>query len=128
MNKDKYYNIKIMNKGYGKTYHEMQQLIKHLQQESEKLKGRIEFLEDINSDQYAYIKELQQENERLEHDNIDMINQLGKIISRIYKAIEYIKANCSYDEDTNMCCDDLFCGDVDDLLNILQNGSDNDDK
>ena len=34
--------------------------------------------------------ELKQENERLEHDNIDMINQLGKITSRIYKAIELL--------------------------------------
>lgn len=38
MNKDKYYNIKIMNRGYGKTYHEMQKFIINLQQENERLK------------------------------------------------------------------------------------------
>ena len=57
----------------------------------------------------------------------DIVCAYDSLLCRNEKTIEYIKANCSYDEDTNMCCDDLFCGDVDDLLNILQNGSEDND-
>lgn len=145
MNKDKYYNIKIMNRGYGKTYYEMQHLITDLQQELQEANDSIIWW----SNRFKAVKrdnrKLKQENERL-NSQLDFIgeqnkyidklekgyknkvDEIGKLTSRIYKAIEYIKANCSYDEDTNMCCDDLFCGDVDNLLNILQNGSENDDR
>ena len=67
-----------------------------------------------------YITNLHNENERIEKEYKSKVNEIGKLISIIYKAIKYIKANCSYDEDTNMCCDDLFCGDADELINILE--------
>ena len=67
--------------------------------------------------------ELKQENERLEHDNIDMINQLGKITSRIYKAIELLNKRKNEVEDlyVEMKSKDYF-EECDEIINILQNG------
>ena len=42
MNKENFYNIKIMNKGYGKTYHELQHNIKTLLKENQKYKEVID--------------------------------------------------------------------------------------
>lgn len=51
------------------------------------------------------------------HDQYEEIQELKAMID---KAIEYIKDNCSYEEDTKYCYDDLCSSDVNDLLNILQ--------
>ena len=68
-----------------------------------------------------YITNLQQENERLDNNNIDMINQLGKVISIIYKAIEFINdVLIPYGDEWHW--DDSSIRDyVELLLNILQN-------
>lgn len=42
MNKENFYNIKIMNKGYGKTYHELQHYIETLLKENQKYKEVID--------------------------------------------------------------------------------------
>ena len=73
-----------------------------------------------------YITNLQKENERLKHQlNQEKPNylQIWQLEDRIDKAVEYIKENCSYEEDTKYCYDDLCSSDVNNLLNILQNGS-----
>lgn len=90
MNKKKYYNFVLMNKGYGKTYHEMLQLINNLQQENEELK------------EYLFKSA----------NNTNMIMELYEDYkSRCEKAIEYLQYAAPFR--------------YQDLLNILQNGSDN---
>lgn len=49
MNKENFYNIKIMNKGYGKTYHELQHNIETLLKENKKYKEVIDKLNFIKN-------------------------------------------------------------------------------
>ena len=74
-----------------------------------------------------YITNLQQENKRLQQNNYDMQREMAMCWQRIKKAVDYIKKHIQkYDIDSSM-------GDFDEfdmltkpnyLLNILQNGSD----
>ncbi len=113
---------------------EIKEILRILKSKSEKyeycLNANISF-SDESYEAYLlldYITTLQQENERKDR----LITQYGEgmcaYANRIDKAIEYIKEQCSYEEETDMCCDDLFCGDVDDLLDILQNGSEENER
>lgn len=158
MNKDKYYNIKIMNKGYGKTYHEMLQLIINLQQENERLKdnqvrtlNRIrdfinsskceitegsysndkhsqywsmfkrfaEELQDkikgIDTKDYVYIPKWR------EQELLNQEEQLEDYKSRCEKASEILK---KLDLDKYTYTKENRKHTINDLLNTLQNGSD----
>ena len=88
-----------------------------------------ERLKENNSNMQEEMARVWEENERLKTVKPCMLNfQECYVVkdykSRCEKAIEYIKDNCSYEEDTKYCYDDLCSSDVNDLLNILQNGSD----
>jgi len=65
-----------------------------------------------------------EENERLKEWKEDLLKENIELENIRKEAIEYIKDNCSYEEDTKYCYDDLCSSDVNNLLNILQNGSD----
>ena len=145
MNKDKYYNIKIMNKGYGKTYYEMQKLITNLQhqislmkediRESKEINGELqqenETLHENNQNMQEEMTRVWEENERLKELNenaskvcmaehkygVDKAEEAKDYKSRCEKAIEYIKEH--YPTSTINDQDDKY-----NLLNILQNGSD----
>lgn len=54
-------------------------MLYELKQENERLKGRIEFLEDINSDQYAKIEKLEEENDRLKEEKQRLLYNLEKV-------------------------------------------------
>ena len=136
MTKDKYYNFKIMNRGYGKTYHEMQQLITNLQQSIEKLnddkRGMLVQLYKANDEK----DKIKQENERLNNciddqervindltDNRDLYKILFKDYkSRCEKAIEYIN-DILYPIGSCVNGSDLPYESIESLLSILQNGS-----
>lgn len=78
-----------------------------------------------------YITNLQEENENTKEkakNYLDIYEEMFDYKSRVEKAVDYIKNNISwyYDEDL----DESIYQDVvngDDLLNILQNGSENND-
>ena len=117
--------------------------ITNLQQENINQAKRNSRQRLANQKQQELILKLQQENERLKKPNyyekglIGSIKERDKIIqdykSRCEKAIEYINRNkqktiCAYgdneDDDFEIC---LWEEDIDNLLNILQNGGDKDE-
>jgi len=88
-------------------------------------------LEEINSNILRnYITNLQEENERLEKEYKSKVDDIGKLTSRIYKAIEYYKTHqqecvIGRNKDDRLIRDYYLpaqCSKI--LLNILQNGSD----
>lgn len=124
-----YIGATIMPNGYSKASKEIRNYINSLQKELEIM------VRDDERSQETIIR-LSKENERLNtcvDDQERVINSLmdKKDLYRIkyndYKyrcerAIEYIKENASWDM---ICHDDLIYDECDNLLNILQNGSDN---
>lgn len=58
MNKENFYNIKIMNKGYGKTYHELQHKIKTLLKENEEKERVIKTQDYIINELEEWLKGL----------------------------------------------------------------------
>lgn len=112
----------------SESYKILLNYITNLQQEIEKL----------NDDKRGMLVQLYKANDnrdKVKQENYElnrMCELYGKSLyyaeltdykSRCEKAIEYIKDNCSYEDDTKYCYDDLCSSDVNDLLNILQNGS-----
>ena len=78
-----------------------------------------------------YITNLQEENKRLQQNNYDMQKEMAMCWQKIDKAVEYIKNNALYYEDYDYDInEELYLTDIVDseakqnLLNILQNGSD----
>lgn len=123
MNKEKYYNIIMMNKGYGKTYHELQMIEKQHKKINGELRERIAYLERSNDRREDTILGLRQEINDVEDKNSKLEIALQNIQedykSRCEKAIEYIKENEFYlDYKTGACIKGVMP-----LLNILQNGS-----
>ena len=94
------------------------------------------FLYKENKERLKANQRLQEENERLKIEKQEEYNRFNLMAkfrdralertliykSRIDKAINYINEECSFDGD--YYCDDLYCGDVKKLVDILQ-GSDN---
>ena len=66
----------------------------------------------LRFEQRKVIKELLEE-----LDNADFCIQ--KLHFKIDKAIEYIKEKSCYDEETKMCCDELYDNEIIKLLEIL---------
>jgi len=83
----------------------------------------LEGLDDLSFNKVLdYITNLKQENERIEKEYKSKVDEIGKLISRIYKAIEYIKNSLiPYGDEWHW--DDAYIRDyVVELLNLLQNG------
>ena len=126
MNKDKYYNIIMMNKGYGKTYHELQRIEQEHQRINGKLREEINKLTAESTEWESKCYELQQENERLKQNINKVINDINRYLdarkiindnTKYYYTNEFykkpIKSNIAY----------LFNDYLEYLLSILQNGS-----
>ena len=113
MNKENFYNIKIMNKGYGKTYHELQHKIKTLLKENEELKKNQRYYKNgVFS---------------LEYDKETLSDMIDDYKSRVEKAVEYITSYQKIktvkvgDKHIVHCCLELIGDEYVKLLNILQN-------
>ena len=136
---DKLTNLQQVNKNQAKrnsrqrlANQKQQELILKLQQENEYLNNELNNMTD-------YAKDLEQENERLKQElkdrpfmdyTTDVYEELEDYKSRCEKAIEYINKNkkvvSKYEaKDTRLPLDTFMWG-VDNLLNILQNGSEKD--
>lgn len=68
-----------------------------------------------------FLKDFQKENGKNVLPDFDEIyKRYDNYKDRIDKAIEYIKNNACYDEETMRCCDDLDVNDCDKVLDILR--------
>lgn len=78
MNKENFYNIKIMNKGYGKTYYELQHNIKTLLKENKKYKEVIDKAINNSQDWIDFYTKLNSD-ERIAlrlQENIDILKEV----------------------------------------------------
>lgn len=142
-------NLEQVNKNQAKrnsrqrlANQKQQELILKLQQEKEEIQKEIYKQIHTSIVQKKQIKNLQQENERLKENNQAMQEEMARTWekcddykSRCGKAIEYIKYNDSdlytfepdYDYEENLVDNYEPSSFREDLLNILQNGSNDND-
>ena len=96
MNKENFYNIKIMNKGYGKTYHQLQHNIETLLKENKQLKEKVKYQKNKidNKDNWCQlIADI-----GFDYDGCNTIESLKGLIDELVRYALNSRDNYDYEE------------------------------